>query len=74
MARLLGCDLQPLDAVVGKLLEWVCNLSQGLEHPRSCNEESMYFKINAIQNPEKLVRLRQSSRHDQIISQADAPR
>ncbi len=72
IARLVDWDLQPFDAVA-RYLEWGCNWSRGLNHAKSCNEESAYFKINAIQAPAKLVLVRQSSRDYQVISEVEAP-
>ncbi len=49
-ASLIEWDLHPFDAVA-RYLEWGCNWSRGLDHAKACNEESVYFKINAMESP-----------------------
>jgi len=65
-------DLHPFDAVT-RYLEWGTNWSRGLNHAKSCNEESVYLKINAIKKPARLVLVRQSHEDYEIISEVDAP-
>jgi hypothetical protein len=72
VARLIDWDLHPFDAVT-RYLEWGTNWSRGLNHAKSCNEESVYFKINAINKPARLVLVRQSHHDYEIISEVDAP-
>jgi hypothetical protein len=72
IARLMDWDLQPFDAVA-RYLEWGCNWSRGLNHAKACNEESAYFKINAIGTPAKLMLVRQSGKDYQIVSEVEAP-
>ena len=72
IARLVDWDLHPFDAVA-RYLEWGCNWSRGLDHAKSCNEESAYFKINAVKTPAILVLVRQSSKDYQLISEVEAP-
>ncbi len=70
--RLIDWDLHPFDAVT-RYLEWGTNWSRGLDHAKSCNEESVYFKINAIKKPAKLMLVRQSHHDYEILSQVDVP-
>jgi hypothetical protein len=72
LARLIDWDLHPFDAVA-RYLEWGTNWSRGLDHAKACNEESVYFKINAINKPARLVLVRQSHHDYEIISEVDAP-
>ncbi len=71
VSRLIDWDLHPFDAVT-RYLEWGTNWSRGLDHAKSCNEESVYFKINAVKKPARLVLVRQSHHDYQIISEVDA--
>jgi hypothetical protein len=70
--RLVDWDLHPFDAVT-RYLEWGTNWSRGLDHAKSCNEESVYFKINAIKKPARLVIVRQSHKDYEVISEVEAP-
>lgn len=70
--RLIDWDLQPFDAVT-RYLEWGTNWARGLNHAKACNEESMYFKINAIKKPPRLVLVRQSHNDYEILSEVEAP-
>ena len=72
IARLVDWDLHPFDAVT-RYLEWGTNWSRGLDHAKSCNEESVYFKINAIKKPARLVIVRQSHKDYEVISEVEAP-
>ncbi len=72
VSRLIDWDLHPFDAVA-RYLEWGTNWSRGLDHAKSCNEESMYFKINAVKKPARLVLVRQSHHDYEIVSEVDAP-
>jgi len=72
VSSLMDWDLHPFDAVT-RYLEWGTNWSRGLSHAKSCNEESVYFKINAIKKPARLVLVRQSHHDYEIISEVDAP-
>jgi hypothetical protein len=72
IARLVDWDLHPFDAVT-RYLEWGTNWSRGLDHAKSCNEESVYFKINATKKPARLVIVRQSHKDYEIISEVEAP-
>jgi hypothetical protein len=72
IARLIDWDLQPFDAVC-RFLEWGTNWSRGLNHAKSCNEESAYFKINAIKKPARLLLVRQSHSDYEILSEVEAP-
>ncbi len=65
-------DLHPFDAVA-RYLEWGTNWSRGLDHAKSCNEESIYFKINAIKKPARLLMVRQSHDEYEVISEVEAP-
>ncbi len=70
--RLIDWELHPFDAVT-RYLEWGTNWSRGLNHAKSCNEESVYFKINAIKKPARLMLVRQSHHDYEIISEVEAP-
>jgi hypothetical protein len=72
VASLIDWDLHPFDAVA-RYLEWGCNWSRGLDHAKACNEESVYFKINAIKKPARLLMVRQSHKDYEIISEVQAP-
>ncbi len=72
VSRLIDWDLHPFDAVT-RYLEWGTNWSRGLNHAKSCNEECVYFKINALKKPARLVLVRQSHHDYEIISEVDAP-
>jgi hypothetical protein len=72
IARLIDWDLHPFDAVT-RYLEWGTNWSRGLSHAKSCNEESVYLKINASKTPARLMMVRQSHKDYEIISEVDAP-
>jgi hypothetical protein len=72
IARLVDWDLHPFDAVA-RYLEWGTNWSRGLDHAKSCNEEAVYFKINAIKKPPTLVMVKQSHNDYEIISEIEAP-
>lgn len=72
IARLIDWDLHPFDAVT-RYLEWGTNWSRGLSHAKSCNEESVYFKINAIRTPARLVMVRQSHSNYEILDEIEAP-
>jgi hypothetical protein len=72
IAKLVDWDLHPFDAVT-RYLEWGTNWSRGLDHAKSCNEESVYFKINAIKKPARLVIVRQSHKDYEIIAEVEAP-
>jgi hypothetical protein len=70
--RLMDWDLHPFDAVT-RYLEWGTNWSRGLNHAKSCNEASVYLKINAIKKPARLVLVRQSHADYEVISEVEAP-
>jgi hypothetical protein len=70
--RLIDWELHPFDAVT-RYLEWGTNWSRGLNHAKSCNEESAYFKINAMSNPARLMLVRQSHKNYEIVSEVEAP-
>jgi len=72
IARLIDWDLHPFEAVT-RYLEWGTNWSRGLDHAKSCNEECVYFKINAIKKPARLVIVRQSHKDYEVISEVEAP-
>lgn len=72
VARLIDWDLHPFEAVT-RYLEWGTNWSRGLDHAKSCNEESVYFKINATKTPARLVMVRQSHKDYEILSEIEAP-
>ena len=72
IASLIDWDLHPFDAVA-RYLEWGSNWSRGLDHAKACNEESAYFKINAIQSPARLMLVRQSHDTYEVISEVEAP-
>ncbi|MCX5861830.1 MAG: hypothetical protein NTW27_06880 [Deltaproteobacteria bacterium] len=72
VARIIDWDLHPFDAVT-RYLEWGSNWSRGLNHAKSCNEESAYFKINAVSKPAKLVLVRQSHSDYEILTDVEAP-
>ncbi len=69
---LVEWDLHPFEAVT-RYLEWGTNWSRGLDHAKACNEESVYFKINAMEKPAQLMMVRQSHSDYEIISQVEAP-
>lgn len=70
--KLIDWDLHPFDAVT-RYLEWGTNWSRGLDHAKSCNEASVYFKINAVKKPATLVLVRQSHKDYEVISEVEAP-
>ncbi len=70
--RLIDWDLHPFDAVT-RYLEWGTNWSRGLNHAKSCNEESAYFKIYANSNPAQLMLVRQSHNNYEVVSEVEAP-
>jgi hypothetical protein len=72
IAALIDWELHPYDAVA-RYLEWGCNWSRGLDHAKSCNEESAYFKINAIREPAALMLVRQSHDEYEVLSEIEAP-
>ncbi len=72
IAKLVDWDLHPFDAVT-RYLEWGTNWSRGLDHAKSCNEECVYFKINAIKKPARLVIVRQSHKDYEVIDEVEAP-
>jgi hypothetical protein len=72
IAKLVDWDLHPFDAVT-RYLEWGTNWSRGLDHAKSCNEECVYFKINAVKKPPRLVIVRQSHSDYEVISEVEAP-
>jgi hypothetical protein len=72
VSKLIDWDLQPHDAVT-RYLEWGTNWSRGLSHAKSCNEESVYFKINAVTKPARLVAVRQSHKDYEILTDVEAP-
>jgi hypothetical protein len=70
--RLIDWELHPFDAVT-RYLEWGTNWSRGLNHAKSCNEESAYFKIYATGTPARLMLVRQSHNTYEVISEVEAP-
>ncbi|MBM3302027.1 MAG: hypothetical protein FJY85_19015 [Deltaproteobacteria bacterium] len=72
IAGIIDWDLNPFDAVA-RYLEWGANWSRGLNHAKSCNEESAYFKINAMDNPARLLLVRQSHHAYEVIAEVEAP-
>lgn len=72
VARLIDWDLHPFDAVA-RYLEWGTNWSRGLDHAKSCNEESVYFKINALKKPARLLVVKQSHKDYEVLSEVEAP-
>lgn len=72
VASLIDWDLHPFDAVT-RYLEWGTNWSRGLNHAKCCNEESAYFKINALKKPAKLVLVRQSHNDYEVLTEVEAP-
>jgi hypothetical protein len=70
--KLIDWDLHPFDAVT-RYLEWGTNWSRGLNHAKSCNEESAYFKINATIKPATLMLVRQSHNNYELVSEVEAP-
>ncbi len=72
VASLIDWDLHPFDAVT-RYLEWGTNWSRGLDHAKSCNEESVYFKIDATKKPAKLMIVRQSHKDYRVLSEVQAP-
>lgn len=72
MLPLIEWDLHPFEAVA-RYLEWGSNWSRGLDHAKACNEECVYFKINAIEEPAKLLLVRQSHKNYEIVSEVEAP-
>ncbi len=69
---IIDWDLHPFDAVA-RYLEWGSNWSRGLDHAKSCNEESAYFKINALRKPPRLLLVRQSHHNFEVVSEIEAP-
>jgi hypothetical protein len=72
IARIIDWDLHPFDAVT-RYLEWGTNWSRGLHHAKACNEESAYFKINAVDRPPRLLLVRQSHNDYEVIAEVEAP-
>lgn len=72
VARIIDWDLHPFEAVT-RYLEWGTNWSRGLNHAKSCNEESAYFKIDATTDPARLLLVRQSHKDYEVISEVEAP-
>lgn len=72
IASLIDWDLHPYEAVT-RYMEWGTNWSRGLDHAKSCNEESVYFKINALKKPARLVIVRHSHKDYEIIDEVEAP-
>ncbi len=72
IAMMLDWDLHPFEAVT-RYLEWGTNWSRGLNHAKSCNEESAYFKIDAVSAPPKLLLVKQSHHDYEVLYQVDAP-
>lgn len=72
VAKLIDWDLHPFEAVT-RYLEWGTNWSRGLDHAKSCNEECVYFKINAVDKPARLVLVRQSHKDYEVLSEVEAP-
>ncbi len=72
MLPLIEWDLHPFEAVT-RYLEWGSNWSRCLDHAKACNEECVYFKINAIEEPAKLLMVRQSHKNYEIIAEVEAP-
>jgi hypothetical protein len=70
--RLMDWDLHPFEAVT-RYLEWGTNWSRGLDHAKSCNEESVYFKITALTNPAKLLLVKQSHKEYEVLTEVEAP-
>lgn len=70
--KLMDWDLHPFDAVT-RYLEWGTNWSRGLNHAKSCNETSVYFKINAMTKPAKLMLVKQNHHDYEVIDQIEAP-
>jgi hypothetical protein len=72
VSRIIDWNLHPFEAVT-RYLEWGTNWSRGLDHAKSCNEESAYFKIDATADPARLLLVRQSHKDYGVISEVDAP-
>lgn len=72
VALLIDWDLHPFDAVA-RYLEWGTSWSRGLDHAKSCGEESAYFKINGTKNPARLMLVRQSHKDYEVIAEIEAP-
>jgi hypothetical protein len=72
IASLIDWDMHPYEAVT-RYLEWGTNWSRGLNHAKSCNEEAVYFKINAIKKPAALMMVRQSHNNYEVVSEIEAP-
>lgn len=72
IARLIDWELHPFEAVT-RYLEWGTNWSRGLNHAKSCNEESAYFKIDAVSAPAKLFLVKQSHHDYEVLCEVDAP-
>ncbi|MFH0825404.1 MAG: hypothetical protein V2B18_21845, partial [Pseudomonadota bacterium] len=58
---------------VTRYLEWGTNWSRGLSHAKACNEESAYFRISAVDDPPKLLLVRQSHKTYEVVSEVMAP-
>lgn len=69
---IIDWDLHPFDAVT-RYLEWGTNWSRGLDHARSCGEESAYFKIDARNRPARLKLVRQSHQDYSVVAEIQAP-
>jgi len=72
IASLIDWDLHPYEAVT-RYMEWGTNWSRGIDHAKSCNEECVYFKINALKKPPRLVIVRHSHKDYEIIDEVEAP-
>ncbi len=72
IAMMIDWDLHPFEAVT-RYLEWGTNWSRGLNHAKACNEESAYFKIDAVSAPAKLLLVKQSHHDYEVLYEVDAP-
>ena len=69
---LIDWNIHPFEAVA-RYMEWGNNWSRGLDHAKSCNEEAMYFKINSLASPPKLLLVKHSHHLYSIIAEVEAP-
>ncbi len=72
IAPLIDWDLHPFDAVA-RYMEWGNNWSRGLDHAKACNEQCVYFKINALEDPARLLMVKQSHKDYEVLAEVMAP-
>ena len=69
---IIDWDLTP-DEAVARYMEWGNNWNRGLNHAKACSEEAAYFKIDAREDPPKLLLVKHSHHDYEIIDEVEAP-